>query len=109
VQSVILNVATICGALTAISIFAAKVMGIIKKSLEPIQSLKAQDCKITDALLSVLRFNINRAYRDYKEAGKISRIGLQLLAEMGEKYENLGGNGYIKGILADVKTIPLEM
>lgn len=92
----------IVAALTAI---AGIFFRYISKALK---DLKTSHSALMDGQRDSLRYQIVQAHDYFKSKGCIGKYSLDCIEAMYESYHKLGGNGFITGIMAEVRGLPIK-
>ena len=80
----------------------------LRKGLKPLSDIRAATEATKAATKATLRYSIVRAHGEYMTKGKINRMALQCIFEMHEQYVQLGGNGFIKELVDELRTLPID-
>ena len=89
------------GAFLAVIALAAWVVKSLQKISNPLRDIKL-------ATIISLRYSIVRAHREYTQDKQISRIALECVCAMYERYKALGGNGFVDTLIDEVKHLPVD-
>ena len=68
-----------------------------------------KDKAIEEGLVALLRNELVRRYREYKQKGEMSILDKENIEDMFKQYENLGGNGTVKKMYKELLDLPTEI
>jgi hypothetical protein len=105
----LIELATIAGAIMAIVGLGTWIKKVIDKAMKPLRDMEKKLDLDTCGLRATLKYSIVRAHREYMLAGKIDRYALQTVLEMHEQYKALGGNGFIDGVIEEMKSLSIDL
>jgi len=76
----------------------------IRKSVEVLSAaLEAQQ----ERQRQLIRGRIDAIHKRFMSIGRIDRHSYDQLAELGESYKQLGGNGYVEKLISDLEALPI--
>ncbi len=82
---------------------------IAKLHTAPLDALKKSLDSNNAATRAALKYSIVRAHEDYTKAGKIGRLTLECVLDMHKQYQELGGNGFVEDLVADLRALPADL
>ncbi len=82
---------------------------LIKQHTEPLDALKKSLDSNNAATRAALKYSIVRAHEEYAKAGRIGRLTLECVLDMHKQYQELGGNGFVEDLVADLRELPADM
>lgn len=83
--------------------------GIIGFLSTKIKNHNKKDKAIEEGLVALLRNELVRRYREYKQKGEMSILDKENVEDMFKQYENLGGNGTVKKMYKELLDLPTEI
>ncbi len=100
------SVAALC---TVGGLILRQIKKLIKQHAAPLDALKKSLDSNNAATRAALKYSIVRAHEDYTKAGKIGRLTLECVLDMHKQYQELGGNGFVEDLVADLRALPPDM
>lgn len=73
-----------------------------------LNEMKVSNAAIKDGQRDSLRYQIVQAHDYFTGKGCIGKYSLDCIEAMYESYHKLGGNGFINGIMADIRELPIK-
>lgn len=95
----------ICGIITSTSAAVAIVTKLINKKITKTIESNNTFGNVNDALVSMIRYQIDTALRRYKTEGHISNYSLAALEELYAVYTRMGGNGFVSREMEEIRNI----
>ena len=83
--------------------------GVIGFLSTKMKSHNEKDKAIEEGLVALLRNELVRRYREYKQKGEMSILDKENIEDMFNQYENLGGNGTVKKMYKELLDLPTEI
>lgn len=70
---------------------------------------KAKEKAIEDGVLALLKNELVKEYREYKDKGELSILDKENIESMFKQYKNLGGNGTVKHLIDELMELPTKI
>lgn len=70
---------------------------------------KAKEKAIEDGVLALLKNELLKEYREYKDKGELSILDKENIESMFIQYKNLGGNGTVKHLIDELMELPTKI
>lgn len=73
-----------------------------------LKDIKATYTVLQEAQRDSMRYQIVQAHDYFTAKGCIGKYSLDCIEAMYDSYHKLGGNGFINGIMADIRSLPIR-
>ena len=73
-----------------------------------LKDIKSTYLVLQEAQRDSLRYQIVQAHDYFVAKGSIGKYSLDCIDAMYDSYHKLGGNGFIDGIMADIRSLPIK-
>ena len=70
---------------------------------------KAKEKAIEEGVLALLKNELVKEYREYKDKGELSILDKENIESMFIQYKNLGGNGTVKHLIDELMELPTKI
>ena len=70
---------------------------------------KAKEKAIEKGVLALLKNELVKEYREYKDKGELSILDKENIENMFIQYKNLGGNGTVKHLIDELMELPTKI
>ena len=70
---------------------------------------KAKEKAIEEGVLALLKNELVKEYREYKDKGELSILDKENIESMFIQYKNLGGNGTVKHLVEEILELPTKI
>ena len=82
--------------------------GLLRHVSRGFRSIREDFQTLKEAQRDSLRYQIVQAHDTFVTAGCIGKYSLDCIEDMYESYHRLGGNGFITGIMAEIRALPIK-
>ena len=80
--------------------------GFLRHVSKAFKHIRGDFQTLKDAQRDSLRYQIVQAHDYFVSQGRIGKYSLDCIEDMYASYHKLGGNGFITGIMAEVRALP---
>ena len=70
---------------------------------------KAKEQAVEDGVLALLKNELVKEYREYKDKGELSILDKENIEGMFKQYKNLGGNGTVEQLITELMQLPTKI
>ena len=70
---------------------------------------KAKEKAVEDGVLALLKNELVKEYREYKDKGELSILDKENIESMFKQYKSLGGNGTVEQLITELMQLPTKI